>query len=69
MSGKTSFLILMYGVGLKECKNMRIKNTAIFDLDGTLVDTDAANTAAYKVALRRYGVGDVFTSVLELSSH
>ena len=29
---------------------MRIKNIAIFDLDGTLVDTDAANTAAYKVA-------------------
>jgi hypothetical protein len=44
-------------------------NIAIFDLDGTLVDTDASNTAAYKVALRRYGVGDVFTSVLELSSH
>ena len=51
----------MYGVGLKECKNMRIKNTAIFDLDGTLVDTDAANTAAYKVALRRYGVGNVIS--------
>ena len=30
---------------------------AIFDLDGTLVDTDAANAAAYDVALRRFGFG------------
>lgn len=28
---------------------------AIFDLDGTLVDTDAANAAAYDVALQRFG--------------
>ena len=40
---------------LEEKQNMRIKNITIFDLDGTLVDTDAANTAAYDVALRRFG--------------
>ena len=32
---------------------------AIFDLDGTLVDTDAANSAAYRAAMRKNGV-DVF---------
>ena len=30
---------------------------AIFDLDGTLVDTDAANSAAYCTALREAGIG------------
>lgn len=34
---------------------MLILNIAIFDLDGTLVDTDAANAAAYDVALQRFG--------------
>lgn len=32
-----------------------MSNIAIFDLDGTLVDTDAANAAAYDVALRKMG--------------
>lgn len=32
-----------------------MSHIAIFDLDGTLVDTDAANAAAYDVALRRFG--------------
>lgn len=32
---------------------------AIFDLDGTLVDTDAANAAAYDVALRRFGFAGI----------
>lgn len=32
---------------------------AIFDLDGTLVDTDAANTAAYDVALQRFGFAGI----------
>ena len=32
---------------------------AIFDMDGTLVDTDAANSAAYHAAMQKYGV-DVF---------
>ena len=34
------------------------KRIAIFDLDGTLVETDAANTAAYNAALRQAGVGE-----------
>lgn len=34
-----------------------MSNIAIFDLDGTLVDTDAANAAAYDAALRRFGFG------------
>ena len=34
-----------------------MSNIAIFDLDGTLVDTDAANAAAYGAALRRFGFG------------
>lgn len=36
-----------------------MSNIAIFDLDGTLVDTDAANSAAYRAAMRKNGV-DVF---------
>ena len=32
---------------------------AVFDLDGTLIETDAANSAAYHAAMRKYGV-DVF---------
>ena len=32
---------------------------AVFDLDGTLIETDAANTAAYHAAMQKYGV-DVF---------
>lgn len=42
----------MYKVG-------NMSNIAIFDLDGTLVDTDAANSAAYRAAMRKNGV-DVF---------
>ena len=33
--------------------------TALFDLDGTLVNTDRANSAAYRVALDRNGAGNV----------
>ena len=33
--------------------------TAIFDLDGTLVETDAANSAAYRDALGGLGLGKV----------
>ena len=33
--------------------------TAVFDLDGTLVETDAANSAAYQDALNGAGVGNV----------
>ena len=36
---------------------MSFNNIAIVDLDGTLVDTDAANAAAYDAALRRFGFG------------
>ena len=32
---------------------------AVFDLDGTLVETDAANSAAYRDALNGVGVGNV----------
>ena len=32
---------------------------AVFDLDGTLIETDAANSAAYRAAMRKNGV-DVF---------
>jgi beta-phosphoglucomutase-like phosphatase (HAD superfamily) len=32
---------------------------AIFDLDGTLIDTDAANAAAYDVALQRFGFAGI----------
>ena len=32
---------------------------AVFDLDGTLVETDAANSAAYRAALRERGCGMV----------
>jgi len=36
-------------------KDMTKKNIAVFDLDGTLVETDAANNAAYRVVLERVG--------------
>ena len=36
------------------------KKIAIFDMDGTLADTDAANSAAYSVALARVGVRNMF---------
>lgn len=35
------------------------KNIAIFDLDGTLVETDAANSAAYRSALEGMGFRNV----------
>lgn len=34
------------------------RKVAVFDLDGTLVETDAANSAAYRTALRIYGRGE-----------
>ena len=37
-----------------------MRKIAIFDLDGTLADTDAANSAAYSVALARVGVRNMF---------
>lgn len=36
-----------------------MRNIAIFDLDGTLVETDAANTAAYNDALRSSGLDTI----------
>jgi len=42
---------------------MTKKNIAVFDLDGTLVETDAANNAAYRVALEqvgRFGVSGLY---------
>ncbi len=38
---------------------MRDEKIAIFDLDGTVVDTDIANSAAYNAALRRVGVWNI----------
>lgn len=38
---------------------MSFNNIAIFDLDGTLVETDAANTAAYNDALRSSGLDTI----------
>ena len=35
---------------------MKTEKIAIFDLDGTLADTDAANSAAYRAAITRVGV-------------
>ena len=35
------------------------KAIAVFDLDGTLVETDAANSAAYRAALLGCGCGEV----------
>lgn len=32
---------------------------AVFDLDGTILETDAANSAAYRAALRGFGYGEV----------
>ena len=37
-----------------------MQKIAIFDLDGTLADTDAANSAAYRVALERAGYMNMF---------
>ena len=37
----------------------RGRSIAVFDLDGTLVETDAANSAAYRAALRGCGYGEV----------
>ena len=36
------------------------KLVALFDLDGTLVNTDSANSAAYRVALAQNGMGNIF---------
>ena len=36
------------------------KKIAIFDMDGTLAGTDAANSAAYRAALGRVGVRNMF---------
>lgn len=44
---------------------------AVFDLDGTLVETDAANSEAYRVAMRKYGMnvfgmyGRITTGVIQ----
>ena len=38
---------------------IRQNKIAVFDLDGTLIETDAANSAAYHAAMRKNGV-DVF---------
>jgi beta-phosphoglucomutase-like phosphatase (HAD superfamily) len=35
------------------------KLVALFDLDGTLVNTDSANSAAYRVALAQNGMGNI----------
>ena len=35
------------------------RSIAVFDLDGTLVETDSANSAAYRAALRGCGCGEV----------
>lgn len=37
-----------------------MRKIAIFDLDGTLADTDAANLSAYRVALAQVGVRNMF---------
>ncbi len=42
---------------------------AIFDLDGTLIDTDAANAAAYDVALRRFGFAGIAGMSARVSSN
>ena len=46
---------------LNNCQNVTMRSggarlTAIFDMDGTLIETDAANNAAYMVAAREVGV-------------
>lgn len=38
---------------------IRQNKIAVFDLDGTLIETDAANSAAYHAVMQKYGV-DVF---------
>ena len=43
---------------LKREKGTR-NSVVVFDLDGTLIETDTANSAAYRVALNRVGVGEV----------
>lgn len=37
-----------------------MRKIAIFDMDGTLADTDAANSVAYRAALARAGVKNMF---------
>ena len=37
-----------------------MRKIAIFDLDGTLMDTDAANAAAYQAAIGQTGIGNAF---------
>ena len=41
----------------EKMKMAAARKIAVFDLDGTLVETDAANSAAYRVALRECGCG------------
>ena len=43
----------------EELKMMGEKAVAVFDLDGTLVETDVANSAAYRDALDGLGIGNV----------
>lgn len=45
--------------GAKKLNGLRAKAIAVFDLDGTLVETDAANSAAYREALRGHDHGEV----------
>lgn len=42
---------------------------AVFDLDGTLVETDSANSAAYRTALRIYGKGGLADMCGRITSH
>jgi beta-phosphoglucomutase-like phosphatase (HAD superfamily) len=42
---------------------------AIFDLDGTLVDTDVANAAAYDAALQRFGFAGIVGMYGRVSSN
>ena len=43
----------------EKVKTVAGKTVAVFDLDGTLVETDASNSAAYRAALRGCGYGEV----------
>lgn len=40
-------------------QNQTYMPIAVFDLDGTILETDAANSAAYRAALRGFGYGEV----------
>ena len=44
----------------EKMKMVAERSIAVFDLDGTLVETDAANSAAYRAALRECGCGIPF---------